>query len=117
MVRALITASLALNIIVLVPVCSGLLSNASWTAETYGPESAARGILLAVYGAILLCSAGLLLKPLPLMVAALLIVQIVYKLMTPLTVGGFTNPVVISNIAIAAFHSVTLWTIWRGSHG
>ncbi len=116
MVRALIYASLALNIFVLVPVCSGLLSNASWTAAAYGPESAARGILLAVYGAILLCSAGLLLKPLPLMVAALLIVQIVYKLMTPLTVGSFTNPVVISNIAIAAFHSVTLWMIWRGQH-
>jgi hypothetical protein len=68
-----------------------------------------------MYLAILLCSAGLLLKPLPMMVAALLLVQIIYKFTTPLTVGTFTNPVVISNIAIAAFHSITLWSIWKSS--
>jgi hypothetical protein len=85
--RALIFASMALNIIVLLP----------------------------VYGAILLCSAGLMVKPLPAMVAALLMVQILYKIATPFTVGTFGNPVVLSNLAIAAFHSVTLWSIWRSS--
>ena len=112
--RALIFASLALNIAVLVPVCWGLLNNAAWTLDAYGPDTAARGILLSVYGAILLCSVGLLVKPVPLMVAALLMVQIIYKVTTPFTVGSFTNPVVMSNLAIAAFHSVTLWSIWRG---
>jgi hypothetical protein len=71
--------------------------------------------MLSMYLAILLCSAGLLVKPFPAMVAALLLVQIIYKLTTPLTVGNFANPVVISNIAIAAFHSITLWSIWKGS--
>lgn len=113
--RALIFASLGLNILVLVPVCLSLLTKADWTLPACGPESAARGILLSIYLAILLCSAGLLFKPIPAMVAALLLVQIIYKVTTPLTVGTFANPVVISNLGIAAFHSLTLWSIWKAS--
>jgi hypothetical protein len=113
--RNLIYASLALNIAVLVPVCSGLLSNAGWTVPAYGPDSAARGILLSVYLAILIVSIGLLFKPLPMMVAALLLVQIIYKLTTPFTVGTTANPVVMANLAIAAFHCITLWAIWKDS--
>ena len=108
-------ASLGLNIFVLVPVCLGLINKADWTLLAYGPESAARGIILSVYLAILVCSAGLLFKPIPAMVAALLLVQIIYKITTPFTVGNFGNPVVISNLAIAAFHSLTLWSIWKNS--
>ncbi len=113
--RAMIFASLGLNIFVLVPVCLGLFNKADWTVAAYGPDAPARGILLSVYLAILICSAGLLFKPIPAMVAALLMVQIIYKFTTPFTVGSFGNPVVISNIAIAAFHCITLWTIWRAS--
>ena len=113
--RALILASLLLNIVVLVPVCASILGNAGWVEAAYGPATPARGILLAIYLAILVASAGLLVKPLPHMVAALLIVQIVYKLLTPLTVGTLANPVVLSNLGIAAFHSVTLWSIWKNS--
>ena len=47
------------------------------------------------------------------MVAALLAVQIIYKLTTPFTVQSLSNPVVLSNLAIAAFHAVTLWAIAR----
>jgi hypothetical protein len=112
--RALIYASLGLNIFVLIPVCLGLLNKADWTLSAYGPDSAARGILLSVYFAILATSTGLLLKPIPAMVAALLMVQIIYKFSTPFTVGTFANPVVMSNLAIAAFHCITLWAIWRG---
>lgn len=111
--RVLIIASLGINIFVLVPVCYGLLTSAAWTPLAYGPDSPARGILLSVYIAILMCSIALLFKPVPLMVAALLIVQIVYKVTTPLTVGSFANPVVMSNLGIAAFHCVTVWSIWR----
>jgi hypothetical protein len=111
--RALIYASLALNIFVLVPVCLGLLNKADWTLAAYGPDAPARAILLSVYLAILICSLGLAVKPVPAMVAALLLVQIIYKYSTPFTVGSFTNPVVISNLGIAAFHSITLWVIWK----
>jgi hypothetical protein len=113
--RALIYASLALNIFVLVPVCLGLLNKADWTLAAYGPDAPARAILLSVYLAILVCSVGLAIKPMPAMVAALLLVQIIYKYSTPFTVGSFTNPVVISNLGIAAFHSITLWAIWKNS--
>lgn len=101
-----------MNIAVLIPVCVGIASNAVWAAESYGPETQARGILLSVYIAILLLSVGLLIRPLPAAVAALLAVQIVYKFTTPLTVGTFSNPVVLSNLAIAGFHAITLYAIW-----
>lgn len=107
----MIVLSLLLNVAVLIPVTLGLLTSAAWAGEAYGPASPARGILLALYLAILLGSAALLLRPAPGMVAVLLAVQIAYKLMTPFTVGTLGNPVVASNLAIAAFHSVTLWLI------
>jgi hypothetical protein len=37
--------------------------------------------------------------------------QIVYKLLSPFTVKTFKNPVVISNIFIAIFHLVTIYTM------
>lgn len=93
--KTLITTSLALNVLVLVPVCYGLLSSAGWTQAAYGPPSPARGIVLSVYLAILLGSLALLAKPALAMIAALLAVQVAYKLTTPLTVGTLDNPVVI----------------------
>lgn len=109
----MILASLGLNILVLVPVCFGLLTNAPWVMSVYGPDTAARSILLSVYIAILIGSAGLLVRPIPAMVVTLLLVQIIYKVTTPFTVGSVANPVVISNLAIAAFHCVTVWAVWR----
>lgn len=109
----MIKLSLALNILVLVPVCGSLLTGAGWTLAAYGPASPARGILLSVYLAILVVSVGLLFKPVPAMVAALLIVQIVYKVTTPFTVGTIANPVVLSNLAIAAVHAATVATIFQ----
>lgn len=112
--RFLIYASLGLNIFVLVPVCHGLLNKADWTLAAYGGDTAARGILLSVYLAILAVSVGLLFKPVPAIVAALLLVQILYKFSTPFT-AGLGNPVVTANLAIAAFHSITVWVIWKGN--
>jgi hypothetical protein len=111
--RALIIASLGLNIAVLVPVCVSLITRAGWTLAAYGAETPARGILLSVYLAILIGSAALLFKPVPAMVAALLLVQVAYKLTTPFTVGSVSNPVVLSNLAIAGFHCLTLIFIWK----
>ncbi len=111
--RALIFASLGINIAVLVPVCFSLLAKSDWTLAAYGADSPARGILLSIYLAILVTLVGLMLKPVPAMVAALLLVQVLYKLTTPFTVGTMSNPVVISNLAIAAFHCLTLAAIWN----
>jgi hypothetical protein len=104
----LITASLLLNVAVLVPVCGSLLAGLPWTDEAYGPPSPARGILLSIYVAIGLMSVLMLTRPEPAAVAALLAVQVVYKVTTPFTVGSLRNPVVVSNLLIAGVHSVTL---------
>jgi len=109
--KIMITLSLVLNILVLVPVTYGVATSAPWANEAYGAASPARGIVLAIYVAILTGSAVLLFKPVPAAVAALLAVQIIYKVLTPFTVGAFDNPVVISNLAIAAFHAVTFAVI------
>jgi hypothetical protein len=107
----MIFASLLTNVMVLVPVCLGLITDAPWASVGYGAESPARGILLSVYGAILIVSLGLFFKPEPQLVAPLLLVQVLYKLTTPLTVGIVSNPVVISNLLIAALHLATLGLI------
>lgn len=109
----MVQLSLLLNVIVLVPVCAGLMMNAAWTQKEYGPATAARGILLSVYLAIGAMSTLLLLRPHTAMTVALLGVQILYKFTTPLTVKTLKNPVVISNLAIATFHCVTVGLNWQ----
>lgn len=104
----MVLLSLGLNVLVLLPVCFGLVRDLAWAQEAYGPPSPARGILLSVYGAILLVSAALLLQGTASQAAPLLWTQVAYKLTTPLTVRSLRNPVVLSNLAIAAFHLVTL---------
>ena len=111
--KKMILASLITNVLVLIPVCAGLLLDAPWVARGFGEFSAARGILLSIYASILLVSLALLWKGDPVAVAALLLVQVLYKVTTPFTVGSFENPVVISNLIIAALHGVTLVLIAR----
>lgn len=112
-VNALITLSLLLNITVLIPVCAGLLANARWARASYGEASPARSILLSVYLSIAAASALLLVFRAPRLAAMLLLLQILYKLTTPITVGTLRNPVVMSNLVIAFFHAITLLAIWR----
>ena len=111
--KKMILASLITNVGVLIPVCVGLLLDASWVTDVYGATTPARGILLSVYGSILVVSIGLLFKRAPMLVAPLLLVQVLYKLTTPFTVGSFTNPVVISNLVVAVMHLTTLGLILR----
>lgn len=106
--KKMIVTSLLVNVCVLIPVCFGLLTDASWAADAYGLASPARGILLSIYGAILVVSVGLLFRRDPFLVAPLLLVQVLYKFTTPFTVGTVANPVVISNLVIASLHLVTL---------
>lgn len=111
--QTMIVLSLLLNIAVLTPVCAGLIMNAKWTEAAFGVATPARGILLSIYLAIGLVSAAFLAVPEPAFVGALLLVQILYKVTTPITVGTLRNPVVLSNLGIAAFHAVTLTLLWQ----
>ena len=115
--KRMILISLMVNVLVLIPVCIGLMWDLPRISSVYGPYSPARGILLSVYGAILLVSILLIFKPLPILVAPLLLVQILYKVTTPFTVGSFTNPVVISNLLVAMLHLITLYVILRTTRG
>lgn len=105
--------SLILNIVVLVPICTGLILDADWITEVYGEFTPSRGILLSVYLAIGFVSALLLFVDEPKIVAGLLLVQVIYKVTTPVTVGALLNPVVLCNLGIAAIHMLTLIFIFR----
>ena len=107
----MIWASLAINVVVLVPICIGLLREAKWSVDVFGKRSPGRQILLAIYASILILSAGLFVVRDERMALGLLLAQIVYKVLTPFTVGTLRHPVVLSNLAIAAFHSVTAYVI------
>ena len=110
-VLRMVRVSLGLNIAVLIPVCTVLILNLTPLVDVWGPATPARGILLSMYLSILILSIGLWLQRNPMMVAPLLAMQVCYKVMTPITVGSITNPVVISNLVIAIVHGVTLWHI------
>lgn len=104
----LCVASLVVNIAVLLPVCASLGFEAPWVRSAFGPRHPGRQILLAIYSAILGVSASLLAWPNVEATRGLLLVQVVYKLLTPMSVGTVRNPVVASNLAIAVLHAVTL---------
>lgn len=109
----MITSSLILNIVVLIPVCFFILTNNVRMVKTLGDFTPSRGILLAIYITILLASIVLLFFSDTKLVFALFFMQIVYKLLSPFTVKTLKNPVVISNIFIAIFHLITVFTILR----
>ena len=107
----MITASLFLNIIVLIPVCFALIADFERMQKVAGSFTPARGILLAMYITILLASILLLFFQNPTLIFALLFMQIVYKFLSPITVKTVKNPIVISNLLIAAFHMLTVITM------
>ncbi len=104
--------SLAVNIVVLVPIVVLMSIKPRIVDKAWGSFTPARGILMSIYLSILLASLLLIVFPVPAFVFALLLVQVVYKVTTPFTVGTLKNPVVISNLIIAALHIATLALIF-----
>ncbi len=121
----MLVISLLLNIAVLIPVVTVLLLSTRRGIDTrerfpWGARTPARDILLAIYIAILTASIALLAVvaaagPAVAVDAAavsLFAVQIVYKVLTAMTVrDALRNPVVLSNLGIAAVHGVTVATL------
>jgi hypothetical protein len=110
--QTLIYISLAVNIVVLIPIVVLMSIRARLVDKAWGPFTEARGILLSIYFAILVASVVLVFFPAPALVAALLAVQVIYKVTTPFTVGRWGNPVVLSNLGISVVHIVTLVSIF-----
>mmetsp|Transcript_127463 Transcript_127463/g.366642 ORF Transcript_127463/g.366642 Transcript_127463/m.366642 type:complete len:158 (-) Transcript_127463:241-714(-) len=128
--RVLIRLSLTVNVVVLIPVVAGLFADADRATVVFGMRSPARDILACIYTAILVVSLALLLathieathEVAAIMALGLFMVQIFYKLLTPIMVIGGKphglpfNPVVLSNVGIAALHSVTLFVSLKARH-
>ena len=71
----------------------------------------ARGILLAIYLTILIASIALLFFTDLKLAFGLFVMQIIYKVLSPFTVKTIKNPIVISNLLIAAFHLATIYSM------
>jgi hypothetical protein len=115
--KKLIRMSLGLNVLILTPILIGMAVGSPTIDRAWGEFTASRGILASIYLALLVLSAVLLIKTIPVFVVPLLATQVIYKLTTPFTVGTLLNPIVLCNLAIAAFHLVTLWVIYTHRGG
>ncbi len=117
--RNMVYISHAANVLILIAVCTALLRGGIGIDDAFGPDSPARRILACVYFAILLTSlyalirAGFGAPQIAVQIALVLFpLQITYKLATAIAVG-IDNPIVISNLAVAALHSATLVLMLR----
>ncbi len=111
--KTMIRVSLTVNILVLIPIVFGMAIGSPIIDRAWGEFSESRGILAAIYLALLVLSSILIVKTIPVFVVPLLATQVIYKITTPFTVGTMLNPVVISNLGIAALHLVTLYVIYK----
>jgi hypothetical protein len=117
MMISIVKVSLIVNIIVLTVVCFGIISGAKWISYGYGSDQPSLRILLSVYLAILISSIILLLRPSSHFIFALLCLQVIYKLLSPLVVGVYSNPVVLSNICVALLHVVSMCILYKSIYG
>lgn len=111
----------AANVLILIAVCTALWRGDTGMDDAFGPDSPARRILACVYFPILLASlyalmrAGFGAPQIAVQIAmALFPPQIAYKLATAFAVGT-DNPVVVTNLAVVALHTVTLVVMLRSA--
>lgn len=106
----LISLSYALNVAVLLPVCTFLLRQNAQFTQVFGPDTTARQILLSMYLTLLGLSLFFLATGNTNRTIAWTIFgfQIVYKLLTLGLVRDRRAPVYWFNLAIAVVHAVTL---------
>ena len=113
----MLNMSTMLNIIVLVPVISVILLDLVQVESVWGENQPSRQILVSIYIAILISTISLFfLKGQTKLIIAVTIfsMQIIYKTLTAvLVVNAFSNPVVLSNLAINIVHLSTLFTIFK----
>lgn len=110
--EALIYISLIVNVAVLTPILIFMARNSPRVVFAWGDFTPARGILMSIYFAIFVASALLLIRPVPAFVFVVLLLQVMYKVTTPLTVRSPKNPIVLSNLAISVLHVATLVSIY-----
>ena len=107
----MIIASLSINILVLIPVCAGLLLRLPQFDQVFGKDTTARQILLCMYLGILALSGSILFLPenFSAYLIPLLSLQVFYKLLSVILIKNKRTPVLWFNLVIAVFHSATLF--------
>lgn len=110
--ETLIHISLLVNVAVLTPILIFMSINSPRVVWAWGDFTPARGILMSIYFAIFATSVLLLIKPVPAFVFVVLLMQVIYKVTTPITVRSLKNPIVLSNLAISVLHVATLLSIF-----
>lgn len=110
--ETLIYVSLIVNVVVLTPILIFMARNSPRVVWAWGDFTPARGILFSIYFAIFVASVLLLIQPVPAFVFVVLLMQVIYKVTTPLTVRSLKNPIVLSNLAISVLHVATLVNIY-----
>lgn len=109
----IVNCSLVLNIVVLIPVCLGIMLDAHWVLYGWGIRQPSLEILVSIYVTILLASVYLLIQQDHKYIFGLLALQVIYKLLTVVFVGNWHNPVMVSNFIIAIVHSVSLVSLYK----
>ncbi len=104
----MLIAALIVNLVVLVPVTVLLLVGGRFAVSWWGQVTPSRSILLAVYLSFISASVLFLFWPLEPAIITLLALQITYKILSAFTVRVMSNPVVIANLLVAAFHTAAL---------
>ena len=104
----MLIAALIVNLVVLVPVSVLLLVGGRFTVSWWGQVTPSRNILLAMYLSFISASVLFVFWPLEPAIITLLALQITYKILSAFTVRVLSNPVVIANLLVAAFHTAAL---------
>ena len=109
----MVTASLIINIFVLIPVCAGLILKLPQFVRVFGPDCTARQILMCIYLAILFLSAIILFLPQKFLtfLIPLLLIQVFYKLASVIFIQDKKTPVLWFNLTIAIFHMMTIYSV------
>ncbi len=92
--KTMIRISLAVNILVLIPIVFGMAIGSPIIDRAWGEFSESRGILASIYFALLVLSGILIVKTIPVFVVPLLATQVIYKITTPFTVGTIKSGMV-----------------------
>jgi hypothetical protein len=118
-VIAFVYASLVINVLVagFWGIILGFSPRARFRDWPYGPDTPGTRILSSLYLAITFFSLYALIVPKQMFPVCIFLFgfQIIYKLLSVITVRDFKNPVVLSNLLIALMHSVSLF--WILKHG
>jgi hypothetical protein len=116
---AIVYVSLVINVLVagFWGIILGFFPCARFRDWPYGPDSPGTRILSSLYLGITFFSLYALIVPNRMFSVCIYLFgfQIVYKLLSAITVRDFKNPVVLSNLLIVLMHSASLW--WLLKHG